>query len=219
MASDAFPTTGEDLLVSRLVMAVGFDASAPWSKPPPLPRWWVTRAWPRAPHHSFPDYDSLWPQFAADLDDVAEQCTENGRLPPAAAECELRFVNPVTPVEPWPRTSRLERLLLHWFADTAADGLLPTPEFAVADAHFSMPPRGKAPPGRMTIEMRWMSIEGPEPVVGMTLSARSRALDGELGAARAFFDNAFEWIVRGFAAVSESTPVGAPEPGALQRVR
>jgi hypothetical protein len=207
----------DELSVSKLVMAVGFDDHAS-SCTPSSPPWWVTRAWPRAAHHPFPDYDGLWPEFATDLDDMAMTCVERGRQAPVVSECTLSYVNPVTAVEPWPRNRRLERLLLHWFGDGFADGLLPTPDDVVADAHFSLPRRGAAPPGTMTIEMHWLSVEGPEHLVATTLSARSVVPDGELGSVRAFFDHALDWIIRGFAAVSDAAAIGAPEPGVTPRV-
>jgi hypothetical protein len=198
-------------------MAVGLDERSSPIGPPPS-RWWMARVWSRAPHHGFPEYDGLWPQFAGDVVEMTGLCAADGRPPPAISECELSYVNPITAVEPWPHNSRAERLLLQSFGGDA-DGLLPVPDDVVADARFSMPPRGAAPAGKMTVEMHWVSVEGPGQAVGMTLSARCRVPDGLLSTVHAFFDNALEWIILGFAALTDAAPVGAPEPGALHRVR
>jgi hypothetical protein len=214
MTPDLHRTALEDLLASRLVMAVSLQPPGADSS---RAAWWMTRSWCREPHHGYPDYETLWPQFAEDLQALTETFTQGGRPAPLVSECELSYVNPVTAVEPWPGQSRLERLLLRWFGQHDGGGLLPSPEDVVADARFSMPRQGDAPAGTMTIETRWLSVEGPGQVMGMTLSARSRVSDGQLTSVRAFFDNALEWIIRGFAELTTASAVGAPEPTALQR--
>jgi hypothetical protein len=206
----AHRTPLEDLLVSRLVMAVGFQGASPSTAASP---WWATRCWPRPAHQGFAPYDELWPEFARDLAALGKLRPDDGR-PLPVSECELVYVNPVTPVEQWPHSSRLERLLLGWFGDGAGGDLLPQPDQVVADAHFALPHHGAAPPGTMTISMQWVSAESAHPMVGLTFSARSPVPDGELDSVRSFFDSAFEWIVRGFAAVAESSPLGSPGPGA-----
>jgi hypothetical protein len=165
----------------------------------------LARSWQRQPGEPFVGYDELWPAFSADHASWAGVVRDCGIEVPDITECELAYANPMTVEESWQRHGRLERLLVNWLGRHLSGEYLPPPEGVVTDATFRMPGRGRAA-GTLTVSLETIAHEGPEPLVGTTLTARS-AVDGAgLGAAKAFFDEAFEWIVRGYASLAPLEP-------------
>lgn len=218
---------------SEAVMAVRFspeldaDAVAACSPAPTsqdggtltLGRDRFAKAWARGPNEAFEGYEQLWPSFWRDLEAVRGRIVASGRPEPVLVECELRYTNPINAEETWHRHGQLERLLLRWLGQEMAGGFLPGPDDVVANATFTLPGARHKGSGTLTISLQSVNGEGPGPLMGMTLSAVGK-VQGDLAGARAFFDSAFEWIVRGFASLAPPMPEEVrPRSGLIRRAR
>jgi hypothetical protein len=216
------PSKLELVRESRMDMAVHMDAGTPLSDEVAA-RWRERRprsagvadagenrfslGWERRPHEPFASYGDCWPALAEDL--VALQQVfvvtgaGTGAVGPIFSACELSYVNPVTFEEHGQRHGRLERLLVRWLLPEPGDGWLPAPDHLVTCATFPMTQTADGAPGQLSVQMRSMPGETPEPVFGMTLSANCAVHSARLDALEAAFDVAFEWIVRGYATLGE----------------
>lgn len=177
------------------------------------------KSWERRPTEAFEGYHQLWPSFSRDFDAFRDHLVDAGRPEPTIVECELRYTNPASAEEGWHRHGQLERLLLRWLGQELAGGFLPGPDEVAANATFVLPGRHHQGSGSLTISLHSVNGEGPEPLSGMTLSATGK-VTGDVTAARAFFDSAFEWIVRGYASLAPPMPEDLrPRTGLLRRAR
>lgn len=177
------------------------------------------KCWERRPAEPFEGYHRLWPSFSRDFDAFRHRIVDMGRPAPSIAECELRYTNPANAEESWHRHGQLERLLLRWLGQELAGGFLPGPDDVAANATFALSGGHHQGSGTLTIALQSVNGEGPDPLVGMTLSAAGK-VTGDVDEAQAFFDSAFEWIVRGYASLAPPTPEEVrPRTGLLRRAR
>lgn len=170
----------------------------------------VSRTWDRQPHESFVGFDEMWQGFAAELAPRLELPAAPGGEPPPVGSCELTYVNPILAEDDWRGGAWAESLLLRWLDQTFAGAYLPAPSGIEADATFDMQGAGTAAggSGRLCVSVRSLVVESPEPLFSLTLSAQGPASGPGLAGVKAFFDTAFEWIVRGFASLAPP-PAGA----------
>lgn len=214
----------ESLRGSQMVMAVHFDpatapsaravqrwseqlsgagtekgTSIPWAEVEPTR---FARAWPRLPHQGFPSYEESWPQFASEFERFQRALVADSEAEPVVDECELSYLNAVTPEDEWSGRSMLERLVVEWLTHNAYDGLLPPPEQVVTDTRFRIRDRSGRSGGHLSVAVHSLPGEGPTPMTAVTLSARGHVRGEGLDGAQAFFDTAFDWIVRGFASLA-----------------
>ncbi len=178
----------------------------------------LTRTWHRRPHAGFPDYETLWPVFERDVEGVFEASGTDPAIPDVS-DCELCYANPVTQLDEEPRVGRLDRVLLGWAGHDPATSFLSPPEDLVVDSRYSIPPVGTVPPGTLSMQMRAVSTETPEPAIAMTFRAWAPVPDGTLHSVHDFFDTAFGWIVRGFASLAVSACPDAHESAGTRRRR
>lgn len=166
----------------------------------------VTRSWWRQPNEAFARYDVLWPSFARELADLTDRLEAAGHVPAPISACELSYLNPVTAEEDWHRHGQLEQVLLRWLGTEVAGEHLPAPDDVVANATFRFDPQMQRSGGTLTVTLESIAHEGPEPLMGMTLRAQGVVEGPGLGPAGAFFDTAFEWIIRGYASLAPLSP-------------
>jgi hypothetical protein len=175
------------------------------------------RSWGRRPHDAYEGYDDLWPTLAADFSELTSWCAANGVPEPSVTGCELTYTNPVMAGEGWQQHGQLERLVVQWLGQQLAGDFLPSPADVVAGANFQFPAGRGGVAGTLTVTLRAMSGEGPEPLMGLTLSARGAVEGPGLEEAKAFFDNAFEWVVRACASLVPVAPQARRRAPALVR--
>jgi hypothetical protein len=184
---------------SQLVMAVelpGPEQGHAW------PQTRVARSWHRPPHRGYPGYDDTWPLFAEDLRRFSWSPRQRSPEADLATRCELTYANPLRPDEDRSHSSRLGRALQGWTGIDPAEHLLPGPQDARASSRFQITGPNGAPAGHLSVEIESVWVEAREPLAVMTLSATGRPMGPGLGGVKAFFDNGFEWVVRGFAALT-----------------
>ncbi len=160
-------------------------------------------SWSRVPFEGFPDYESVWLAFAEDYAQIERAVIARGCDILLIEECELCYVNVVTPEERWARRSHLERLFADRLRQCPYDTFLPSPDEVVSDTRFRIPGADGRPAGTLSVTVHSLAAEGgTTPMTGITLSARGRVKSATLGGVKAFFDVAFEWIVRGYASLA-----------------
>lgn len=210
---------------SEMVMAVEFDPNVPSVRDASARQWLAQRAvarrqhpqpgsgdldvaphrlsvsWARHLHDGYASYDDIWLVFADHLDAFQRFVRSDGHLDLPITGCELTYVNPVAPTEGWRRRGLIERLLLHLSGIDPAETLLPLPEDVQSGARYKISGQDGATLGRLSVTVRSVWLETPEPMVLVTLSARGRPPGGGDGV-KVFFDTGFEWIVRAFAALT-----------------
>lgn len=165
-------------------------------------------SWSRRAGEAFRGYDELWSSFADALSEFLRSLPPDGPRP-SITGCRLSYLNPVTAEEGWHHRYQLERLLLQWLGRELSGEFLPRPDDLTANATFRFPEdSGGGPAGTLTITLESIPHEGPEPLTGMTLCASGAVQGPGLAPAKAFFDTAFEWVVRGFASLA---PTGLDE--------
>lgn len=211
---------------SEMLMGVEFDATVPSVHDSVAREWLAQRAvarplhlhagcgeldvaphrlsvtWARHLHDGYASYEDLWSVFADDLNAFQGFLRSDGHLDLPIAGCELTYVNPVAPGEDWRRRGLLERLLLHLSGIDPAETLLPMPEDVHSGARYKISGQDGAALGRLYVTVHSVWLETPEPMVLVTLSARGRPPGGGTDGVKVFFDTGFEWIVRGFAALT-----------------
>jgi len=161
-------------------------------------------SWTRQPHDGFASYDDIWPVFADDLEKFETFVRAQGLGHVPVAACELTYVNPISPGEDWQRRGVLERLLMQWARIDPTETLLPTPDEVESGTRYRIPGQDGAAVGRLFVTVHSVWLETPEPMILVTLSARGRPVGEGTEGAKMFFDTGFEWIVRGFAAVTST---------------
>ena len=159
-------------------------------------------SWTRQPHDGFASYDRIWPVFADDLENFEAFVRTQGLRHFPVGGCELTYVNPIAPGEDWRRRGVLERLLMQWARIDPTETLLPTPDEVESGTRYRIPGQDGAAVGRLFVTVHSVWLETPEPMILVTLSARGRPVGEGTEGAKVFFDTGFEWIVRGFAAVT-----------------
>jgi hypothetical protein len=170
------------------------------------PRRLVVR-WARQAHDGFVPYDDLWPVCASDLDCFRRFVRSQGGPDLGVAQCELTYVNPLSPGTQWHSRGLLRRLLVQRAGVDPLDTLLPAPEDVQSGTRYKIHGSDGVTVGRLYVLVRSMWIENPEPMVLVTLSAQGRPGGGGMEGVKAFFDVGFEWIVRGFAALTTGAPL------------
>jgi hypothetical protein len=161
-------------------------------------------SWARQLHDGFASYDDIWPVFADDLEyfEAFVRAQGLGHFP--VGSCELTYVNPIAPGEDWRRRGVLERLLMQWARIDPTETLLPTPDEVESGTRYRIPGQDGAAVGRLFVTVHSVWLETPEPMILVRLSARGRPVGEGTEGTKMFFDTGFEWIVRGFAAVTST---------------
>ncbi|HAM02168.1 MAG TPA: hypothetical protein DCQ30_08060 [Acidimicrobiaceae bacterium] len=217
-----------DLARSEVVMGVEFDTTGASPTESAVHEWLTQRAgsrprllgpdcgaldvtperlrvsWGRQPHDGFASYDDIWPVFADDLENFEAFVRGQGLRHLPVEGCELTYVNPLAPGQDWRRRGVLERLLLQWAHVDPTETLLPTPEEVQSGTRYKIRGQDGAAVGRLYVTVDSVWLETPEPMILVTLTAHGRPVGEGTDGIRAFFDTGFEWIVRGFAALTST---------------
>ncbi|KPJ53890.1 MAG: hypothetical protein AMS16_05040 [Planctomycetes bacterium DG_58] len=184
---------------------------------PPLPRTWFVSAdgtaiiqvqqdrfhynWRKLrPEQEYPRYPTVKQAFFKHWDGFWRFLTAEGLAAPEIDQCELVYVNVVPKGEGWETVSDLSELFTV-FKWRARGDFLPEPEGMSGALHFGWPD-GK---GRLHAELVPVRIEADNrEAAQFRLISRGRPDSTDAKSIDAWFDKAREWIVRGFAALTDS---------------
>lgn len=158
--------------------------------------------WPRLPNTGFPSYQEMWPEFRGAFDRLQQSAIDGGATAPLVDECELSYLNAITPEEQWSRHMPLEHFLVQWFSQNPYDTFLPSPDEVLTDTRFRIRDGKGRAMGTLSVNVHSLAGEGGVPMMAATISAHGRVHARKLDGAEAFFHTAFDWIVRGFASLA-----------------
>lgn len=183
---------------------------------PPLPRLWFidkTSNWIlqvqedrflhnwRKVHEEdvYPRFQTVSTRFLEAWDRFLAFCQIEGLGPPTVNQLELIYINHITVTD----VADCVREASHIFPDVRwreAHGFLPPPETLAWKTSFLLPDRQ----GRLHVSMRHaIRRKDKQPVLLLELTARGMAPSGERERIHSWFGLAREWIVRGFADLTD----------------
>ncbi len=187
---------------------------------PPVPRLWLLneekteliqvqqdrfiRNWRKIQgDEPYPHYEIISESFKKDFDIYKKFLSDEGLGEFVPNQCEITYVNHIFQGEGWKHHGELEKLFTVWDA-RYSDSFLPQPEDVTFAVRYQIPREGDKPLGRLNIIVRpGFQKTDNKPLIAMTLIARGKPLDGEGDGVIPFFNEGREWIVRGFASITE----------------
>lgn len=143
----------------------------------------------------YPRYDEVLAHFLSQFDKFASfiQTSALGTIEPV--QYELTYVNQIPVGLGWAGNGEIGRVLPDFNWRTAADRFLPAPETVNWATTFLLPNKN----GRLYVNaVSAERTDTGEQVLQLTLTARGISENATLDGMRIWFDNAREWIVRGF---------------------
>jgi uncharacterized protein (TIGR04255 family) len=187
---------------------------------PPLPRvWFLNEAqnelvqvqrdrlivnWRQgARSEPYPRYDSIRSRFSSALNVFSSFAASEklGEIIPM--QCEVTYVNHILAGEGWSTHADLDRVITMW-ENRYSESYLPRPEDAAFQTRFLMADEGGMPLGRLHVQLQsaYRSVD-KHPIFELNLTARGAPQSADFAAAFRLFDQQHEWIVRGFACLTE----------------
>jgi hypothetical protein len=147
----------------------------------------------------YPRYESIRERFAEEVADFISFLREEKIAPITINQCEVTYVNHITPSSVWQRHGELAAVLRHW-TDLPAGGFLPQAEDVALRFRYIIPDDTGKPIGRLHVAFQpaWRTTDY-SPIFTMNLTARGKPLSADIESAFAFFDLGRQWIVKGFA--------------------
>lgn len=184
---------------------------------PPMPRvWFANKArttliqvqrdrfihnWRKATATSeYPRYKRLRSEFREELNVLAFFLRDEGLGELAIDQCEITYVNHVVVPPGIPSADERERFLTNW-TSLPPSSFLPMPEDTVLQWRFRIP--GDPAPRRLHVLAQQARRGDGQPFWVMNLMARGRPAKPGIDGSFEFFDLGHEWIVRGFADLTE----------------
>lgn len=157
--------------------------------------------WRRADEGApYPHYAEIAPKFFEYLDKFNTFLGEHKLTPPIANYCELAYVNLIHSTQGWEDIQSVGNLMRDLTWDNTGDRFLPAPKSLSWGAVFELPDaNGSLRANLQTVVRR---ADG-EPALRLELNAHSTANREASEEMQGWFDLAHEWIVRGFADVTE----------------
>jgi uncharacterized protein (TIGR04255 family) len=113
-------------------------------------------------------------------------------------QCELTYVNHITPCAVW-KTHSDGSSVFNFLRDRSGRGFLPKPEDGTFQMRFRMNDSAGIPYGRLliTVKPAWRNAD-KVPIFVMSLTARGIPPTSEIDGVLKFFDVGREWIVKAF---------------------
>ena len=156
--------------------------------------------WQRAgDEDAYPRYETIENRFFETWDDFSGFVNDNGHGAVEAIQCELSYINHITPNGMWQRHGELSKVLR--IADNAGS-FLPEPEDGQMVFRYRIPHEGRDV-GRLYVHvLPALSSADRSPVIQLNMVARGAPLGPGRSGVVDFFRLAHVWIVNGFAAVT-----------------
>jgi uncharacterized protein (TIGR04255 family) len=185
---------------------------------PPMPRYWFineadtqviqlqsdwfARNWrKREQDPEYHRYGSIRDPFAQDFRRLARFVEEQGLGSIKPIQCEVTYINQITPGEGWQDHGDLSNVVNVW-QDTETNGFLPKPEQAQFLASYVIPGK-EGPLGRLHVTMQpAFTVPEEQPIYVLHVTARGHPLGDNLEGVLGFFDIGHEWVVRGFTSIT-----------------
>jgi uncharacterized protein (TIGR04255 family) len=147
----------------------------------------------------YPRYEANEASFYETWDSLSEFVESLGQGPLTASQCELTYVNHITPGELWSRHGEMSKVIR---LAGQAGAFLPEPEDGHLVFRYRMSFEDRDA-GRLYVQATpAVRPEDPSPVIQLQLVARGAPLEEGRDGMVAFFRLAHKWIVEGFAAVT-----------------
>lgn len=161
---------------------------------------WFARNWrKRERDPEYHRYGSIREPFAENFRQLASFVEDQGLGSIKPIQCEISYINQITPDEAWRDHGDLSRVVNVW---QDADGFLPKPEQVQFLASYVIPGE-EGPLGRLHVSMQpAFTIAEEQPIYVLNMTARGYPLGDNLDGVLRFFDIGHEWIVRGFASIT-----------------
>jgi len=120
-------------------------------------------------------------------------------------QCEVTYVNHITPSGTWHRHGELAAVLRQW-SNLPSGGFLPQAEDVAVRSRYIIPDEAGKPVGRLHVVFQpaWRTTDNT-PIFTMNLTARGKPLAVGIDGAFDFFDLGRRWIVKGFADLTTPT--------------
>lgn len=165
-----------------------------------IQRDWLAFNWQRAADDApYPRYGVIESRFLETWDSFSEFVGEIDHGPVQAIQCELSYINHISPDGLWEHYGQLRKVVR--IAGTAGS-FLPEPEDGQVVSRYRIPHEGRDI-GRLYVQaLSALRAADRSPMIQLNMIARGEPLgDGRQGIVE-FFRLAHEWIVNGFAAVT-----------------
>ena len=178
-----------------------------------LQRDWLAYNWQGSSGDSqYPRYDPIENRFLQVWDSFSDFLANLSGETLTAHQCELSYINHITPDGLWERLGQLNKVLR--LVDVAGN-FLPEPEDGQIAFRYRIR-QGDRNAGRLYIQAApGQRQTDRSPVIQLTLTARGEPIGQGRGGMVDFFRLAHEWIVNGFAAVTTETA----QRGLWERIR
>lgn len=162
-----------------------------------------THSWIKtSAENAYPSYEQLRPRFLRELRDFEDFLVGEGLQALTPTQCELSYINAVTPNRQWSAHSELERILAPWGGGTSEE-FLPEPENVSVRLAYVARNSGGEPVARLHVQVDPVFDQRSRPAYLLSLTFRGdpKSDNTEVGP---FLDLGHEWIVSGFTAVTTS---------------
>lgn len=150
----------------------------------------------------YPRYDELRKKFCKDLDSFREFLREEGLPDINPAQCEVTYVNHITPNQGWDKHGQAHKII-SLLSSPAKHAFPSEPEDIRLFAKYSILDNSAQPIGRLHVTFEpAFRRKDDTPLYVLTLIARGHPAGQTIDGVLSFFDKGHELIVRGFTSVT-----------------
>lgn len=149
---------------------------------------------------AYPRFHNLIGEYKEHLTGFLAFLKDNEIPPPSVIGCELTYVNHIPQEQGWTSPADLSRVFKDYYWSTSDGRFLPPPKSATWKIQFGMPNDN----GDLTVTViPALRVKDQMPTLKLEILAKLRTADKSVEETSAWFDLAHEWIVRGFADLTQ----------------
>lgn len=169
-----------------------------------IQRNWFARNWRKASGAAeYPRYRTIRERFAEDLTVFSNFVKEMGAGPLRPTQCEVSYINHVTPSGVWKSHGDLWKVLKNFGSPPTSDAFNLEPEDVRLFWRYVLTGASGTPAGRLNIAVDpGFSSDKGDPLFALTLTARGKPESPDLPGILGFLDIGHEYAVNAFAAIT-----------------
>jgi uncharacterized protein (TIGR04255 family) len=148
----------------------------------------------------YPRYQRVIATYRECLTGFIAFLSEQKIAPPSVTSCELTYVNHIPQEQGWDSTAQLSKVFTDFCWSQRSNRFLPPPKNLTWKVQFPLPDNK----GNLTVDVQPAKrVKDQMPTLKFEISAKNRSPSNSIADTWAWFDLAHDWIVRGFADLTQ----------------